>query len=119
MCTHKCFPLSLTVSLLFFEIHFHLSNCKSFSNILFFLFCTFNTVIITLKRVSKKNSSGYRFQEHLLKLLMLAVTDSEPVIICHFKFKTFIVRLITSVANPLYFPNIISLVLCFELFFLI
>jgi hypothetical protein len=43
----------------------------------FFLFCTFNTVIITLKRVSKSSSFRYRFQEHLLKFLMLAVTHSE------------------------------------------
>jgi hypothetical protein len=45
--------------------------------IIFFLFCSFNTVIITLKWVSKRSSFRYAFQEHLLKFLMLAVTNSE------------------------------------------
>jgi hypothetical protein len=64
--------------------------------IFFFLFCTYNTVSITLKRlkrVSKRSSFRYAFQEHLLKFLMLAVTYSELLLRnhCtsgHFKFKT-------------------------------
>jgi hypothetical protein len=36
-----------------------------------------NTVIITLKRIAKRSSFRYGFQEHLLKSLMLAVIDSE------------------------------------------
>jgi hypothetical protein len=48
---------------------------------------------ITLKRVSKRRSFRYAFQEHLLKFLMLAVTHSELLLRdhCtsrHFKFKT-------------------------------
>jgi hypothetical protein len=42
-----------------------------------FLFGTFNTVIIIFKGGSKMSSFRHRFQEHLLKFLMLAVTDSE------------------------------------------
>jgi hypothetical protein len=40
--------------------------------VVIFLFCTFNTVRITLKRISKRSSFRYRFQEHLVKFLMLA-----------------------------------------------
>jgi hypothetical protein len=47
--------------------------CKKF----LFLFCTFNTLSITCKRVSKRSSIRYRFQEHLLKFLMLLATHSE------------------------------------------
>jgi hypothetical protein len=43
----------------------------------FFLFCTFNTVSITLKQVSKSSSFRYWFQEHLLKFSMLVATYSE------------------------------------------
>jgi hypothetical protein len=35
------------------------------------------SVHITLKRVSKRSSFRYRFQEHLLKFLMLVATHSE------------------------------------------
>jgi hypothetical protein len=48
-----------------------------------FLFCTYNTVSITLKRVSKRSSFRYAFQEHLLKFLMLAVTHSELLLRGH------------------------------------
>jgi hypothetical protein len=37
----------------------------------------FNTVIITLQRVSKRSSFRYAFQEYLLKFLMLALIESE------------------------------------------
>jgi hypothetical protein len=49
-----------------------------------FLFCTYNTVCITLKRVSKRSSFRYAFQEHLLKFLMLAVTHSELLLRDHY-----------------------------------
>jgi hypothetical protein len=83
----------------------------------FFLFCTYNRVSITLKRVSKRSSFRYAFQEHLLTFLMLAVTHSELLlrdhcISRHFKFKT-----IYQLYQPLYLPNIIFLALRFELFF--
>jgi hypothetical protein len=86
-----------------------------------FLFCTYNTVSITLKRVSKRSSFRYAFQEHLLTFLMLAVTHSELLLRehCtsrHFKFKTYNCSSIYQRYQPLYLPNIIFLVLCFELF---
>jgi hypothetical protein len=86
-----------------------------------FLFCTYNTVSITLKRVSKRNSFRYAFQEHLLKFLMLAVTHSELLLLdhCtsrHFKFKTYNCLSIYQRYQPLYLPNIIFLALCFELY---
>jgi hypothetical protein len=92
--------------------------------IFFFLFCTYNTVSITLKRlkrVSKRSSFRYAFQEHLLKFLMLAVTYSELLLRnhCtsgHFKFKTYNCSSIYQRYQPLYLPNIIFLALCFELF---
>jgi hypothetical protein len=63
-----------------------------------------NTVSITLKRVSKRSSFRYAFQEHLLKVLMLAVTHSELLlrdhcISRHFKFKTYNC---SSIYQPLY-----------------
>jgi hypothetical protein len=72
---------------------------------IFFLFCTYKTVSITLKRVSKRKSFRYAFQEHLLQFLMLAVTDSE---LCYvigalhdtLNSKLTIVPLFTSVTNP-------------------
>jgi hypothetical protein len=86
----------------------------------FFLFCTYNTVSITLKRVSKRRSFRYAFQEHLLKFLMLAVTHSELLLRdhCtspHFKFKTYNCSSIYQRYQPLYLPNIILLALCFQL----
>jgi hypothetical protein len=89
--------------------------------IFFFLFCTNNTVSITLKRVSKRSSFRYAFQEHLLKFLMLAVTQSELLLRdhCtsrHFKLKTYNCSSIYQCYQPLYLPNIIFLALCFELF---
>jgi hypothetical protein len=54
----------------------------------FFLFCTYNTVSITLKRVSKRSSFRYAFQEHLLKFLMLAVTHNELLLPLHFTIPT-------------------------------
>jgi hypothetical protein len=59
---------------------------------------------ITLKRVSKRSSFRYRFQEHLLKFLMLAVTDS-ATLFNTLNSKLAIIRLVTSVTNPLYLPN--------------
>jgi hypothetical protein len=66
----------------------------------------FNTVSIILKRVSKRSSFRYRFQEHLVKFLMLAVTHSEWLLgdHCtsrHLNSKLAIVRLVTSATNPL------------------
>jgi hypothetical protein len=49
---------------------------------------------------------------------MLAVTDS-ATLFNTLNSKLAIIRLVTSVTNPLYLPNIIFLALCFELFFLI
>jgi hypothetical protein len=68
------------------------------------LFCTYNTV----KRVSKRSSFRYAFQEHLLKILMLAVTHSELLLGAFhgtLNSKLTIVRLFTSVTitNPLYY----------------
>jgi hypothetical protein len=88
----------------------------------FFLFCTYNTVSITLKRASKRRSFRYAFQEHLLKFLMLAVTHSELLLgdHCtsrHFKFKTYNCSSIYQRYQPLYLPNIIFLALCFDFFF--
>jgi hypothetical protein len=84
----------------------------------FFLFCTYNTVSITIKRVSKRSSFRYAFQEHLIKSLMLTVTHSELLlrdhcISRHLNSKVTIVRLFTSVTK---LPNIIFLALCFEVF---
>jgi hypothetical protein len=86
-----------------------------------FPFCTYDTVSITLKRVSKRSSFRYAFREHLLKFLMLAVTYSELLLSddCtsrHFKFKTYNCSSIYQRYQPLYLPNIIFLALCFELF---
>jgi hypothetical protein len=66
-----------------------------------------NTVSITLKRVSKRSSFRYAFQEHLLKVLMLAVTHSELLlrdhcISRHFKFKTYNCSSIYQRYQPLY-----------------
>jgi hypothetical protein len=46
---------------------------------IFFYFAplTRSTVSITLKRVSKRSSMRYRFQEHFHKFLMLVATHSE------------------------------------------
>jgi hypothetical protein len=92
-------------------------------NILF-LFCTYNTVSITLKRISKRSSFRYAFQEHLLKFLMLAVIHSELLLHdhCnsrHFKFKTYNCSSIYQRYQVLYLPNIIFLALCFELFLIL
>jgi hypothetical protein len=89
--------------------------------IVVFLFCTYNKVSITLKRVSKRSSFRYAFQEHFLKILMLAVTHSELLlgdhcISRHFKFKTYNCSSIYQRYQPLYLSNIIFLALCFELF---
>jgi hypothetical protein len=87
----------------------------------FFLFCTYNTVSITLKRVSKRRSFRYAFQEHLLNFLMLAVTHSE-LLLCdhctsrHFKFKTYSCSSIYQRYQPLYLPNIILLALVWNFF---
>jgi hypothetical protein len=54
------------------------------TDVFIFLFCTFNTVSITLKPVSKRSSFRYRFQEHLLKFLMLAATHSELLLLAAF-----------------------------------
>jgi hypothetical protein len=67
----------------------------SFALKYFFLFCIYNTVSITLKRVSKRSSFRYAFQEHLLKFVMLAVIHSELLLrnhrtSRHFKFKIFL-----------------------------
>jgi hypothetical protein len=43
----------------------------------FFLFGTYNTVSIILKRVSKRSSFRYASQEHLFQFLRLPVTHSE------------------------------------------
>jgi hypothetical protein len=67
-----------------------------------FLFCTYNAVSITLKRISKRSSFRYAFQEHLLKFLMLAVTHSELLLRDR------------CTSRHLYLPNIIFLALCFE-----
>jgi hypothetical protein len=88
---------------------------------LLFLFWTYNTVSITLKRVSKRSSFRYAFQEYLLKILMLTVTHSELLlgdhcISRHFKFETYNCSSIYQRYQPLYLPNIIFLALCFELF---
>jgi hypothetical protein len=53
------------------------SNAFPVQITIYFLFCTFNTLSITLKWASKRSSFRYRFQELLLKFLMLAVTHSE------------------------------------------
>jgi hypothetical protein len=86
-----------------------------------FLFCTYNTVSITLKRVSKRSSFRCAFQEHFLKFLMLAVTHSELLLSdhCvsrHFKFKTYNCSFIYQRYQPLYLSNIIFPALCFKLF---
>jgi hypothetical protein len=86
-----------------------------------FLFCTYNIVSITLKRVSKGSSFRYAFQEHLLKFLMLAVTHSvfllcDHCISRHFKFKPYNCSSIYQRYQPSYLTNIIFLALCFELF---
>jgi hypothetical protein len=52
------------------------------------------SVYLTLKRVSKRSSFRYAFQEHLLKFLMLAVIHSEMLLRAHcisrhFKFKIY------------------------------
>jgi hypothetical protein len=73
----------------------------------FFLFCTYNTVSIIRKWVSKRSSFRYAFQEHLLQFLMLAVTHSEFLLrdqlitALHdtLNSKLTIVRLFTSVTN--------------------
>jgi hypothetical protein len=88
----------------------------SYKNInLLFLFCTYNTVSITLKRVSKRSSFRYAFQEHLLKILTLAVTHSELLlgdtdhcISRLFKFKTYNCSSIYQRYQPLYLPNILN-----------
>jgi hypothetical protein len=100
------------LALFIFQYHFY--N-------LIFLFCTYNTVSITLKRVSKRSSFRYAFQEHLLKFLMLAVTHSELLlrdhcISRHFKFKTYNCSSIYQRYQPLYLLSIIFLALCFNLF---
>jgi hypothetical protein len=82
---------------------------------------TYNTVSITLKRVSKRSSFRYAFQEHLLKFLMLAVTHSELLrgdhcISRHFKFKILQLFAYLPALPTLYLPNIIFLALCFEFF---
>jgi hypothetical protein len=87
-----------------------------------FLFCTYNTVSTTLKRVLKRRSFRYAFQEHLLKFLMLAVTHSGLLLFghCtsrHFKFKTYNCSSSYQRYQPFYLPNTIFLALCFELFF--
>jgi hypothetical protein len=87
-----------------------------------FLFCTYNIVSITFKRVSKRSSFRYAFQEHLFKFLMLPMTHSELLLgnHCtsrHFKFKTYNCSSIYQRYQPLYLPNIIFPALCFELFF--
>jgi hypothetical protein len=94
---------------------------RDINNIPFFLFGTYNRVSITLKRVSKRRSFRYAFQEHLLKFLMLAVTHSEWLLRdhCtsrHFKFKTYNCSSIYQRCQPLFLPSIIFLALCFELF---
>jgi hypothetical protein len=89
-----------------------------------FLFCTYNTVSITLKRVSKKSSFRYAFQKHLLKFLMLAVTHSELLLRdhCtsrHFKLKTYNCSSIYQRYQPLYiiyFAKYHFLSIMFELF---
>jgi hypothetical protein len=99
-----------------YNIFMILSNWKWF----FFLFCTYNTVSITLKRVSKRSSFGYAFQEHLLKFLMLTHSElllGNHCISRHFKFKTYNCSSIYQRYQPLYLPNIIFLALCFGLFF--
>jgi hypothetical protein len=92
---------------------------KFFKHIYVFSFLYFAP--ITLKRVSKSRPLRYAFQEHLLKLLMLAVTHSELLLRdhCtsrHFKFKTYNCSSIYQRYQLLYVPNIIFLALCFELF---
>jgi hypothetical protein len=67
------------------------------------------------------SSFRYAFQEHLLTFLMLAVTHSELLLrdhrtSRHFKFKTYNCSSIYQRYQPLYWPNIISLALCIELF---
>jgi hypothetical protein len=79
---------------MFAQIHYLLLRTISPLKIVIFLFFTYNTVSITLKRVSKRSSFRYAFQEHLLKFLMLAVTHSELLlgdhcVSRHFKFKTY------------------------------
>jgi hypothetical protein len=86
-----------------------------------FLFCTYDTVSTTHKRVSKRRSFRYAFQEHLLKFLMLAVTHSGLLLRghCtsrHFKFKTYNCSSSYQRYQPFYLPNIIFLALCFVLF---
>jgi hypothetical protein len=88
-------------------------------NLLENIFDDTNTISITLKRVSKRSSFRYRFQEHLLIHIFNVGSDSQWVITAlrdTLNSKLAIVRLVTSVTNPLYFPNIIFLELCFELF---
>jgi hypothetical protein len=81
-------------------------------NIFSNLHLSYNTVSITLKRVSKRSSFRYAFQEHVHKFLMLAVTHSELLlrdhcISRHFKFKTQLS--IYQRYQPLHLPNIIFL----------
>jgi hypothetical protein len=78
---------------------------RQFHKKFLFLFCTYNTVSITLKRVSKRSSFRYAFQEHLLTFLMLAVTHSgllrDHCTSRHFKFKTYNYSSIYQLYRPL------------------
>jgi hypothetical protein len=99
--------VKLIRSLVFFCFFFRL-RCLQIN---IFLFCTYNTVSITLKRVSKRSSFRYVFQEHLLKFLILAMTHSELLlrdhcISRHFKFKTYDCLSIYQCYQPLYLPNL-------------
>jgi hypothetical protein len=74
--THTCFCLRKI------QVNVNLIYWGDVKNLIL-LFCTYNTVSVTLKRVSKRSSFRYAFQEHLLKFLMLAVT-SELLLRAHF-----------------------------------
>jgi hypothetical protein len=83
---HKSAVIRSGVHLIFFGLLIPKqmpSYCAKPAKKYIFLFCTYKTVSITLKRVSKRSSFRYAFQEHLLKFLMLAVTDSELLLRDH------------------------------------
>jgi hypothetical protein len=94
-------------------------------NLVIFFFFYFapitQSVYLTLKRVLKRSSFRYAFEEHLRKFLMLTVTYSELLLhnhctSWHFKFKTYNCSSICERHQSLYLPNIIFLALCFALF---
>jgi hypothetical protein len=84
---------------------------KSIKNV--FLFCTYNTVSIKLKRGSKGSSFRYAFAVTHSELLL---GDHCVSLSRHFKFKSYNCSSIYQRYQSLYLSNIIFLALCFELF---